>query len=172
MLRNMLVERFGLRYHRETREVKSFELRQDPRGHKMKDSTHDAPPKRGESFSIGSRFGADGYLEYPTGVTIRAGFKGRWRWQSVQQPMEDIVRQLDGMLGGPVANKTGLDGNYDFVLSYSQEMAATPEAAENEFSFPPLRAALRDQLGLIAVETKGPMELIVIDAINKTPTEN
>lgn len=80
--------------------------------------------------------------------------------------------QLDGMLGGPVVNKTGLDGKYDFVMSYSQVMAATPEAAENEFSFPPVRAALKDQLGLVVVETKGPMDSIVIDNINKMPTEN
>jgi uncharacterized protein (TIGR03435 family) len=72
-------------------------------------------------------------------------------------------------LGGRmVVDQTGLKGTYDFTLSWSEQSGA---GQENGTDAPSLFTAVQEQLGLKLVPTKGPVEVIVIDHIEK-PSEN
>jgi len=64
MLRNLMIERFHLRYHRETRELPVYELRVAPGGHKLKDASDEPPETNAPSFTRTP----DGYLTFPRGV--------------------------------------------------------------------------------------------------------
>ena len=51
MVRNLLVERFHLRYHRDTRELPLYELRVAPGGHKLKQTANEPPEANAPSFT-------------------------------------------------------------------------------------------------------------------------
>jgi bla regulator protein blaR1 len=71
-------------------------------------------------------------------------------------------------LGGrTVVDQTGLKGTYDFTLTWSDQ----PVGAEGGADVPSLFTAVQEQLGLKLVATKVPVEVIVIDHIEK-PSEN
>ena len=59
----------------------------------------------------------------------------------------------------PVIDQTGLNGRYDFSLRWGAEQGESDE--------PSLSAAIQEQLGLKLLPTKGPVEVIVIDYIEK-----
>ena len=72
--------------------------------------------------------------------------------------------------GRPVMDKTGLDGFYDFKLSYLPDLPANfprdrlpPDAADR----PGVFQALREQLGLRLEAQRGPVSYFVIDSIEK-----
>ena len=168
MLRNLLVERFHLRYHRETREVKRYELHLADGGPKLKDSTKD-PQLPAADGPIKFTRTADGYLDFPKGVnTPFYGNGPRFSLQRVQTTMAEFAQQLDAeWLHDTVSDQTGLVGKYDFTLRFS----ATPNA-EGEFSEPDLQTAMRQQLGILLREVKAPGEVIVIDSIDREATPN
>jgi len=81
------------------------------------------------------------------------------------------------MGGQTVVDQTGLTQRYDFVLNWTRERALTSgeQNAEAETSAaaggPSLFTALQEQLGLKLVNIRGPVEIVVIDSIER-PTEN
>ncbi len=79
--------------------------------------------------------------------------------------MPEFARRLSGQVGQPVADVTGLNGKYDINLSW-----VPGDYPENPG--PTLFAALQDQLGLKLESKKGMVDTVVIDHIEKTPTEN
>jgi len=82
--------------------------------------------------------------------------------------MASVANMLAALLGRPVVDQTGLKGNYDFDLDYApEEGQRTPETIVAS-----LLNAVQSQLGLKLEGRKGPVELIVVDHIEKTPTEN
>jgi uncharacterized protein (TIGR03435 family) len=124
---------------------------------------------------------------------------GRARMTASKQTMQDLAARLTGMLNRPVTDATALTAKFDFTLTYSPEgldggrgglalmggMLAPPPGAAAAVSgthdnvFIPegeapqdLFSALQSQLGLKLEPKKGPVELIVIDHMEKTPTEN
>jgi len=82
-------------------------------------------------------------------VTLKAG----------KVPMSDFAYSLRRQLGRPVTDKTGLSGEFDFDLMWSTEEA--PDS-----TVPSLFTVLQ-KLGLRLVSMKGPVELIVIDGIDR-----
>ena len=68
------------------------------------------------------------------------------------------------MIQGTVEDKTGLPGRYDFTLQYTYQ-SADPD------SYPTLTTAIQEQLGLKLERTRGTVDVIVIDHIER-PTEN
>jgi len=89
---------------------------------------------------------------------------------------------LSGQLGRPVLDQTGLKGKYDYRLEYMEDQtqgsmlkgpegAAGPDSAPPESSMPSIFTAIQEQLGLKLESTKGPVDIIVIDHIEK-PSEN
>lgn len=137
-LRNLLVDRFQLAFHRETREQPVYAL-----------VTAKSGPKVHESAETNSRIRMNrGTI---TGHAIGIGL---------------LAVNLSNALERLVIDKTGLTGKYDFELKWAPEAAPPPDADP-----PSLFTALSEQLGLRLESQKAPVEIFVIDAVEK-PTEN
>ena len=119
---------------------------------------------------------------------------GRARWRVVDESMEQFSKSLQAMVRRPVNDSTGLTGKYDFELTFAPATngvdfmgrglmpgplprppgggPGAPEAALPDDSAPSIFSAVQDQLGLKLESKKGPVDTLVIDHIEKTPTEN
>ena len=141
MLRNLLVERFHLRYHRETRELSLYELRVAPGGHKLKPTANEPPETNAPSFTRTP----DGYLTFPHGVNTPFWGNGpKFSLQRVHTTMDEFAAALEKeWMHAPVVNLTGLTGQYDFYLRFD---ARRETPANDEPLDPPLEQSLRDQL--------------------------
>jgi uncharacterized protein (TIGR03435 family) len=80
-------------------------------------------------------------------------------------PASSLAFLLEIPAGAPVVDKTGITGNYDVKLSYAT--AGFPNA-----NLPDLFTALQEQLGLKLVPQKVPVDYLVIDHVDRSPTEN
>jgi uncharacterized protein (TIGR03435 family) len=191
MQQNLLIERFGFKFHRETKMIQGYELVVMKNGPKFRESVPKPPPKgpvaeQGGSAgsSTPSRFllsilSKDGSI--PPGVTAMYIRNGRGRSQWVHAPMEDIVGFLSQQVGKPVVDSTGLKGKYDLSLNWipeafinglpiSDSAGISPPASEP--SGPSVFTALQEQLGLKLVSKKVAVDVLVIDHIERAPTEN
>jgi uncharacterized protein (TIGR03435 family) len=79
--------------------------------------------------------------------------------------LESLAANLSFTVGRPVVNKTGLEGGYDFTLDYA------PDGADPSDALPSIFTALEEQLGLKLEPARGPVDVIVVDHIER-PTEN
>lgn len=95
-------------------------------------------------------------------------------------PMSDLARELQGRLGRPVLDRTGLKGKYSFDLKWTPDVnppEAIPapstgaETASPDASGPSIFTAVQEQLGLKLESTKSSEEAIAIVHIGK-PSEN
>ena len=80
--------------------------------------------------------------------------------------MEDLVQDLLLFVDYPVVNRTGLTGFYDFSLKVDYDYSAGGEPRRVS-----VLTAVQEQLGLKLESTKGPVEILVIDHVEK-PSEN
>ena len=78
---------------------------------------------------------------------------------------ETLAVLLENPLGQPVIDKTGLTDVYDIKLSYA------PKDAMDSI-LPSIFTAVQEQLGLRLEAQKVPVEMLVIDHVEKVPTEN
>jgi uncharacterized protein (TIGR03435 family) len=92
------------------------------------------------------------------------------------------------MLRRSVVDKTGLTGTYDFNLDFAMDtpgpagsgLAAAAEPPSGQATLPDsgggggptLISALESQLGLKLESKKGPVKVLVVDSMNRRPTEN
>lgn len=84
-----------------------------------------------------------------------------------------LIERLTAELHRPVMDKTGLAGQYDYVLAYLPERMLTAAAEPAADDRPPdVFAALQEQLGLKLEARKAPGEVLIVDHVEKTPTEN
>jgi uncharacterized protein (TIGR03435 family) len=83
--------------------------------------------------------------------------------------MDMFARNLSGRAGGPVTNRTGLEGNYALTLNFSPPAAAS--AVANPGDAPDFFTALQEQLGLKLQPEKGTVPYFVIDHIER-PTDD
>lgn len=202
MMQNLLAERFGLKVHRETKELPMFALVVAKGGPKMTESVID-PAQKAEPDGPppplppgGPKMGPDGFPLLPF-VSGRAGIfrmmmPGRSRLQAQQQTMQDLANNLSQTLARPVYDETGLKAKYDFTLTFSSEglngpmgplpppppgAGPGPGGEANVFvpsgeTPPDIFRAVQSQLGLKLEAKKGQVEVIIIDHAEKTPTEN
>ena len=70
----------------------------------------------------------------------------------------------------PVVDQTGITGRYDFTLDLSPYM--TPEANRSADMYGIAAQAFLEQLGLKMETRKLPIEMLIVDRAEKTPTEN
>ena len=66
-----------------------------------------------------------------------------------------------------MTDKTGLTGKYDVILDWAPDA----RGAASEDAGPSIFTAVQEQLGLKLGPTKGPVDVLVIDQVEK-PTEN
>jgi uncharacterized protein (TIGR03435 family) len=92
------------------------------------------------------------------------------------QPIAQIVQFLAQFTGRPVYDKTGLTGVYDFDLKWTPEPGAggpfgppppgaQPPAADPDA--PNIYTAVQEQLGLKLENAKGPVEVTIVDRIER-----
>ena len=99
-------------------------------------------------------------------------------------PPTSLAQLLSRLLGRTVLDQTGLKGNYDFTLQFTpdQSPAAMFKGAEDgkpgtdnalppDSSRPSLFTAIQEQLGLRLESQKGPVQILVIDHVER-PSEN
>jgi uncharacterized protein (TIGR03435 family) len=171
MLRNLLVARFQMTVHRETKELAIYTLAADKTGFKLKPSPSTASSAEDDSIAtVKKNEGKDGFPVLASGgpglvVETRGG---RARISAYKTDLSKLADFLSNQLGRPVFDQTGVAGDFDFVLYYTPENA-TPDDTN---PYPGIFNALREQLGLRLSATKGPVEMLVIDRIEKVPTEN
>jgi len=142
MLQNLLVDRFQMKFHRRPAETSGFALTV------AKNGPHLDPSKSDDSdLSLGKGQGKPSPHEP---VAFRA--------RRFSMPM--LIRYLSAFGGmGPGVDKTGLDGVYDFSLSWDEEAGLT------------LPVALREQLGLRMEPQKVPVSYFIIDSAQR-PSAN
>jgi uncharacterized protein (TIGR03435 family) len=159
MLQKLLSDRFGVAVHRESREMPVYALVIGKNGLKLKEAQYS------DSKSAG-----------PKGVWLGGGQIG-----GRVATMASLADALGAQLSRPVQDQTGLQGTYDFSLSFDpQDMAISLDmpVASSRASVaadpvaPSLFTAIQDQLGLKLEGRKGPVEVLVVDRALKVPTGN
>ena len=157
MMQQVLKERMNFEAHVDTKEVPAYDLMVGKNGPKMKASDPNASGNGSMS------------MRPDQGKTVLTG-KGL--------AMVNLARNLSGAAGRPVFDKTGLTGLYDFTLEYAREQnlstsAPADGATGNTIALPSdpagptVMAALEDQLGLKLVPSRGPMQVVVIERMEK-----
>ncbi len=174
MLQNLLAERFGLKAHHETREFAGYDLVVAKNGPKLAES----PPG---STAAGARSDGrpkvakdkDGLPELAPGRAATGMFNTPigTRMSVRGQSLSTLAGQLKSLVKEPVRDQTGLTGKYDFNLTFSLPNAAAPAGVESERA-PDLFIALEEQLGLKLAAKKLWIDVLVIDRLEKSPTEN
>jgi uncharacterized protein (TIGR03435 family) len=189
MLRNLLSDRFKLTTHREMKESRGYSLVVTKNGPKMKESVgvstqldHSTPELSPQPLQIGP----DGFMMAPRRAGVfQQVMPDRIRLTFQQTTMPELANSLQARLKRPVVDSTALTAKFDFTLTFSTDgidgplvAALTPPsgggpAITPEVDAPPdILGALQTQLGLKLEPKTVPVEMIVIDHAEKTPTED
>jgi uncharacterized protein (TIGR03435 family) len=149
MLRTLARDYLKLSFHMELTEVSIYELVVGKNGSKLKAADPNVPEQ-------GMRVSGNGNMS---------------TWDGKNTALSSMMGQLTYVMGRPVYDKTGLTGLYDFQVKYTHDRtsAAAPgvESAAPPDEAPPISIALEEQLGLKLVSGKGPMDIIVIDHLER-----
>ncbi len=185
MMQALLADRFKLTLHRDTKEFPVYALVVAKSGLKIKESPPDA-----ESDDTSGKANVD--------VSVTAGRSGAvislGKGSSISYDAQRIVAKkvtmayladsLARFVDRPVVDMTNLKGSYDFTLEYNMDdlRALILSSAPAGTPLPPKSAdgadsgiSLADSLqsaGLRLEPRKAPLEIFVIDHMEKTPTEN
>jgi uncharacterized protein (TIGR03435 family) len=169
MLRNMLEDRFKVVVHREKKDVQGYALIS------AKDATKPAPsddptwltakPADWQQLAPGTVWQERGPT---TGDPEWSGY-----FNGSEASMSDLARMLGRKTGRPFVDRTGLTGRYNWSLKHPVEQPPNNSGivgALNPSDRSFLLKAL-EQLGLKAQDTRAPVEILVIDRVEK-PSEN
>jgi uncharacterized protein (TIGR03435 family) len=160
MLRALLADRFKLVIHRETKEMPTYQLVLAKNGPKLQKSDQDC---------TSSAAACHGFSGNPT------------RLSGTGVDMYDLALTLSNYSDRPVIDSTGLQGIFDIKLQWNPFGSAAPSADDTlrspaavakEGSRPdldslPTLAGALDQLGLKLESKKAPVEVIVIDHVER-----
>jgi len=143
MIQKALAERFGLKMHREKREMSVYAIVVAKGGPKMTVSTNstNAPPEQHPRDGSGQH------------TEILKNFS-----------MDDLALILQFRVDRPVLNRTGLNGRYDMTLkwTYDEDRAPTDGTAA-----PSLFTAMQEELGLKLEPMKAAADVLVIDKLER-----
>jgi uncharacterized protein (TIGR03435 family) len=167
MLQALLAERFKLAIHRENKEMQVLALVVGKNGAKLQVSTAEADtfvPDPALTTPPGDPYG-------PLRITGR-------RWELLKVTMPGMAQVLTTFVGRPVIDMTNLKGNYR--VAWDDPPAPAPVAGQapsdmldavNKNIADAITAAL-EKAGLKLEPRKSPVEIVVVDRLEKTPTEN
>jgi uncharacterized protein (TIGR03435 family) len=145
MLRGLLAERFKLALHREIKTIPAFVLEVAKNGPKL---------ERAEAGEARTNTSGN-----KTGVVIDA------HHATIDSFAKILARRMDL----PVVNQTGLEGFYDLKLQWTPDGAHSPDGGGTDA--PSIFTAIQEQLGLRLRAEKAPVEILVIDHVDK-PSDN
>jgi uncharacterized protein (TIGR03435 family) len=173
MLQGLLENRFKLRLHRETRELPVYVLtvaRSGPKLHRgdclvfdpKNPPARSAPGRKPPNICGSSRMGRDGLNR---------------TWDGAGMTMMDLAAWfLPNVTGRAIIDKTGIANKFDVHLEWTPDDAApefpgtdTPNDTGKSTSpaGPSIFAAVEEQLGLRLESGKGPVEVLVIESVEK-----
>lgn len=159
MVLQLLKDRAHLEMHYSTKEVPSYDLVVEKNGPMFKE--------------------ADPTAKDTGNMSMRGGENGTMVMTSKGLDMTFLAANLGGFAGRPVYDKTGLNGLYDFVLTFvrEQNLSAAPGGTSSsgadagpgsaEPAGPTIAVALEEQLGLKLARSRGMIHVIVIDHLEK-----
>jgi uncharacterized protein (TIGR03435 family) len=147
MYRDLLASRFNLALHHETREISVYRLQAAKSGPKLAKSLGDPNGTPDQTFT-------------------------RWNSQLIElketnATLAEFSQNMGMVLDRPMVDQTGLAGRFDFVLRWTPEGARTDDSN----SPPGLFTAIQEQIGLRLDATRAPVDVLVIDHIDK-PSPN
>jgi uncharacterized protein (TIGR03435 family) len=156
MLQRLLADRFKLTFHREKREMPVYALTVAKGGQKLREPTQYTTPEGAPALA---------FVIYPDGVKLPAKSATVGEFAAVLQR---------AAMNRPVIDQTGITGRYDFDLEWLPDdsqfgdlgLKPNPDAPK-----PDLFAAVQQQLGLRLEATKGLVDVLVVDRVEK-PSEN
>ncbi len=145
MMRQLLAERFKLDLHLEKRVLPILEITVAKGGHKMIPTDTEGSP----NFRAGN-------------LSVRG----------VGATMQPLVETLSTFLATPVVDRTGLTGKFNYAVEINSFI--TDDVRRNAAVQLPVvvAQALQEQAGLKLVSAKASVDVLVIDHIEKLPTEN
>jgi len=175
MLGNLLRDRFHLRFHIESKVVPAYALRVGKNGPKFKEAVPRDDAKipsehvDAQGFPIPTP-AFKGMLSLPhDGQTFIVG-------QDV--PVADLARLLEHPGGPvrpedrPVIDETGLTAHYDFKIHFEYFRRPTADAGVAADPAPSALDAVEQQLGLKLESTTTSIPQLIVDSIDRDPTEN
>lgn len=171
MLQALLADRFKLTLHHDTKELPIYALVVAKGGPKLQQTKpDDANPGSANAPSHPSNKGRMRMSFQSTAIEMTA----------TGMAMDGLARQLASQLGSTVQDQTGLKGIYDFTLHFTPDDAhmdasdsggSGANGSLSDNSGTSIFAAVQDQLGLKLESKKGPVEVVVVDHVDK-PSDN
>jgi uncharacterized protein (TIGR03435 family) len=192
MLQALLAERFKLTLHRTSKETQVYALIIGKNGLKMKETPPDVPvapagddaPKDTNMKITGTQEKGMTVTNTPAGTQKMTMVDGVMHVEASKMAMSMLAEALSRYVDHPVVDMTELKGNYQVVLDISQEdiravmrsvgaaMPAGAGGATDTASEPGSSIVTSvQQLGLRLEARKMPIDMIVIDHLEKLPTE-
>jgi len=156
LVQSLLEDRFKLKAHRETREMPIYALVRARRDGML------GPQLRRSEIDCGTERTRCGIQDGPA------------RFTAGSVPISTLVAMLAPALERVVIDRTDLDGRFDVTLDFAPERAPLPAAtdvAPPASDKPSIFTALQEQLGLRLESGRGPVDVVVIDRIER-PTED
>ena len=179
MMQSLLEERFHLAFHRETREEPTYAMvliKPGTLGPRIKPHPADDPECAKDSIPKPLP-GAFNPLACGASAAVAPKSPGDFAVAGYNVTMDAIAFGLGGaanLTDRQVIDRTGLTGTYDYTLEFAPEQALTAQPDANaDFGpgGPSFTEAVKDQLGIKMIPQKLPIEVIVVDHIEK-PSEN
>ena len=146
MMQTLLVNRFKLDFHRDTKEMPAYVLSVAKSGLKLKPS------------------------ETPGTMQVKPNGKGGAAFSNVT--LEQLIQMVSPILQGVVVDDSGLTGSYDFSLDLSSFMNGDVHPSSMEDMIAILTQAANDQLGIKIEQKKVPATRLLVDHIERVPSEN
>ena len=155
MLQALLAERFKLVAHRDTRQLEVLALLVPKGGHKMTESKLEGPTRNRQDPDRGAV--VEGAL------------------------LAEVANEMARETAVPIVDMTGLKGRFDFTFNVQKYVAAVrsrvmadPQHApgDAELKVIIMQDTLAGELGLRLEPRRAPVDVLVIDHVEKSPSEN
>jgi uncharacterized protein (TIGR03435 family) len=157
MLRALLVDRFKLAVHEDTRPLTAFAMTVASGKHKMKEASGGAPP--GCQPAPPPQSPEPGAIPKQTGIC---------RGMTMAAFAQLLPRAVGQYLPNPVVDQTGLQGAWDFEFSFTPRPLLAQAGSDGISLFD----ALEKQLGLKLELKDMPTSALVVDSVERKPTPN
>jgi len=187
MLQSLLQDRFELKIRREKKDFPVYVLEIAKGGLKIRET----PETEADKMEPNAPFAVTG-TGSAQGIAVDLGRGssytfGNNRFEAKKLHMADVAATLERFLDRPVVDQTGLSARYDFGLDVTEEdfrVMLVRGAVNSGVMLPPQALRVLDagapaslfdsveKLGLKLDTGKAPLDVIVIDSVRKTPTDN
>jgi uncharacterized protein (TIGR03435 family) len=187
MLQTLLSERFQLKVHRETKDLPVYVLGVGKAGPKLQPSAPPDPNAPATTAAVNVSGGGNS-----AGVSVDMGGGSSFTLSNNQLQIRrmrtsGLADVLTRFVDRPVIDQTGIDGVYDITLDLTAEdytamlirsainagVALPPQAMRLlESASPDTVSAPLSKFGLTFDMRRAPLEVLVVDSVLKTPTEN